>query len=59
MTKRKSNRILGMLAVAVGVFLTWLVAKESRGVAVADAANYIEGVVKSSKGPEAGVWVIA
>ena len=59
MTKRNSNRILGMLAVVLVFFLTWLVAKQSRGVAVAGTADYIGGVVTSSKGPEAGVWVIA
>ncbi len=59
MTKRNSHRILGMLAVVLVFFLTWLVAKQSRGVAVAGTADYIGGVVTSSKGPEAGVWVIA
>jgi hypothetical protein len=59
MTKRKNNRILGMLATALVFFLTWLVATQSRGAAVAGTADYIEGVVTSSKGAEAGVWVIA
>ncbi len=59
MTKRNSNRVLGMLALGLGVFLTWLVATESRGAAVAGTSDYIGGVVTSSKGPEAGVWVIA
>ncbi len=59
MNKRTSNRILGILALGLGFFLTWLIATEGRGGAVADTANYIEGVVTSSKGPEAGVWVIA
>jgi hypothetical protein len=59
MTKRKANRILGTLAAVLVFFLTWLVATESHGGAVAGTADYIEGVVTSSNGPEAGVWVIA
>jgi len=59
MMTRKSNRILGVLALALVFFLTGLVAMESRGRAAAGASDYIEGVVTSSKGPEAGVWVIA
>jgi hypothetical protein len=59
MTKTMCNRILGMLAVAVVFTLVWLAATQSRGAAAAGNADYIEGVVASSKGPEAGVWVIA
>ncbi len=59
MTKRKSDRILGMIAAALLFFLMWIVATQSRGAAAAGTADYIEGVVKSLKGPEAGVWVIA
>src|SRR3989475_1823185 len=59
MTKRKANRILGTLAAVLVFFLTWLLATESRSGAVAGTADYIQGVVTSSKGPEAGVWVIA
>src|SRR5438067_1200957 len=59
MTKRKTHRILGTLAAVLVFFLTWLVATESHGGAVAGTADYIEGVVTSSKGPETGVWVIA
>ena len=59
MTKRKSNRILGMLAMVLAFLLTWLAATQSRGAAVTGTANYVQGVVTSSKGPEAGVWVIA
>jgi hypothetical protein len=59
MTTRKSNRILGVFAVAMAVFLAWLVAKESRVSAMAATADYIGGVVTSAKGPEAGVWVVA
>src|SRR6266403_755830 len=58
MMTRKSNRILGVLALTLVFFLTGLVAMESHGRA-AGAGDYIEGVVTSSKGPEAGVWVIA
>jgi hypothetical protein len=59
MTERKSVRILGMLAVSLVFFLTLLVKMQSRSAAAAGASDYIEGVVTSSKGPEAGVWVIA
>src|ERR1700730_16558944 len=59
MTKTKSNRIQGMLALGLVFCVTWLVATESGGGAVAGTADYIEGVVTSSKGSEAGVWVIA
>src|SRR6202040_4042827 len=59
MTKRKSTRILGVLTAALVFCLTWLIATEGRGRAAAGTADYIEGVVTSSKGPEAGVWVIA
>src|ERR1700694_4263730 len=53
MMKTKSNRILGVLALALVFFLTWLVVTESRGRAAAGTGDYIEGVVTSSKGPEA------
>src|SRR5580693_8313836 len=59
MTKTKCNRILGMLAVALVFTLVWLVATQSRSAAAAGNADYIEGIVTSSNGPEAGVWVIA
>src|ERR1700720_625637 len=59
MTKRKSTRILGVLTAALVFCLTWLIATEGRGRAAAGTADYIEGVVTSSKGPEAGVWVVA
>jgi len=59
MTKRKTNRVLGTLAAVLVFFLAWLVATESHGGAAAGPADYIEGVVRSSNGPEAGVWVIA
>src|SRR5258708_4718977 len=59
MTKTMCNRILGMLAVAVGFTLVWLAATQSRSAASAANADYIAGVVTSSTGPEAGVWAIA
>jgi hypothetical protein len=59
MTKTMSVRIFGMLAMAVLFFLTLLAATHTRSAAAAGASDYIEGVVTSSKGPEAGVWVIA
>jgi hypothetical protein len=59
MTKKNSNLILGVVALALAFCFTWLVVTESRGLAAAGTGNYIDGVVTSSKGPEAGVWVIA
>jgi len=58
MTKSKSSRIRGMLALALAFCFIWLAATENRGGAAA-TSDYIEGVVTSAKGPEAGVWVIA
>ena len=59
MTNRKANRVLETLAAVLLFFLAWVVATESHGGAATGPADYIEGVVTSSKGPEAGVWVIA
>ncbi len=59
MAKRKSDRILGMLAVVLVFCPALLVVMEKRGAVAAGTADYIGGVVTSSKGPEAGVWVIA
>src|SRR5690242_966863 len=56
--ERIPGRIPGALAAVLVLFLAWLVATDGRGGA-AGAADYIEGVVTSSNGPEAGVWVIA
>src|ERR1700682_4228452 len=44
MTKRKSNRALGILALAPVFCLTWLVATENRGGAVAGTSDSIGGV---------------
>src|ERR1700739_3888577 len=57
MTNRKANRVLATLGTVLVVFLVWVV--ESRGGGATGPADYIEGVVTSSNGPEAGVWVIA
>src|SRR6204780_2448648 len=57
---RMKSRI-GLLAatsVLVASF-TWLHAQQRSGAPVAIVADDIGGVVMSSKGPEAGVWVIA
>src|SRR5579872_808203 len=58
-----SNKILGAVVVSalIGLFVGWL--PKSRGVAADTAVKVgpedIGGVITSSKGPEAGVWVIA
>jgi hypothetical protein len=59
MTKRNRKRILSMIAMVPVFCLAWLVATETRSAAAPGTADYIEGVVTSSKGPEAGAWVIA
>ena len=59
MTKRKIIRILAALAATVAFCLAWVVATVDRSTAATSPADYIEGTVKSSKGPEAGVWVVA
>src|ERR1700739_848173 len=52
MTNRKANRVLATLATVLVFFLVRVV--ESRGGAATGPADYIEGVVTSSNGPEAG-----
>src|SRR5258708_6005651 len=59
MAKGESSRILGTVAAVVVVFLSGIIATIDRIGAAAATADYIAGVVTSSKGPEAGVWVIA
>src|SRR6202008_4750891 len=59
MTKRKIIRILAALAATVAFCLAWVVAPVDRGTWATSPGDYIEGTVKSSQGPEAGVWVIA
>ena len=55
------NPRIASLALAVGLVtsLTWVSAQQGGGATVAIDADDIGGVVTSSKGPEAGVWVIA
>ena len=52
---------IGSLAVmcVLAASFTWVNAQQRSGAAVAIDADDIGGVVTSSKGPEAGVWVIA
>src|SRR6267154_158230 len=58
MSKRTNVSIIGMLAAVLMSSLGWIAATESRSSA-AGSVDYIEGLVTSTKGPEAGVWVIA
>src|SRR3981189_2580325 len=58
MSKRTNVSIIGMLAAVLMSSLGWIAATESRSSA-AGSVDYIEGRVTSTKGPEAGVWVIA
>ena len=44
---------------AMGAAAAWLALGGDTGVLAADNSGVITGVVSSSKGPEAGVWVIA
>ena len=62
------KRIVSVLLVAGGIAVCWIAAltraeaqqaRSERGVAVAIDNDDIGGVVRSTKGPEAGVWVIA
>src|SRR6202158_3552065 len=59
--KWRVNPRIGSLAVmcVVAASFTWVNAQQRSGAAVAIDADDIGGVVTSSKGPEAGVWVIA
>jgi hypothetical protein len=59
MTRVKVIRVLGMLGVVALMGFAWLTATEKRGSAATGTGDYISGVVTSSKGPEAGVWVVA
>ncbi len=47
--------------ITIFVLLKWVVAdaQQRSGTTAASGSDYIEGVVTSSMGPEAGVWVIA
>ena len=58
--KAAVNSRLGLLAVVglLGAALSWADAPQSAGSVVAIDADDIGGVVTSTAGPEAGVWVI-
>src|SRR6266853_5336176 len=50
----------GVAAIIVAAFLTApLGAQQGGGSAIRIGANDLGGVIRSAKGPEAGVWVIA
>jgi hypothetical protein len=59
--KWRVNPRIGSLAVmcVLAASFTWVNAQQRSGAAVAIDADDIGGLVTSSKGPEAGVWVIA
>jgi hypothetical protein len=57
MKKKLSYQLIGLVAGAFACFCGWFSLTNSSRAA--GKPNYIEGTVKSSKGPEAGVWVIA
>src|SRR5436853_105203 len=59
MMRKKNALYLGMTAVGVAGFLAAYPLNLSAQNTVAIDADDIGGVVTSSKGPEAGVWVIA
>ena len=50
---------LGVVSIALGAVIAVLAAMPSAEEAAEMAEGYISGVVESSAGPEAGVWVIA
>ena len=58
-TKGKKLPLLRMLAVLLLFGFAWLLATEKRGSAATGTGDYISGAVTSSKGAEAGVWVVA
>jgi hypothetical protein len=59
--KLRVNPRVGSLAVASALIasFTWVSAQQRSGATVAIDPDDIGGVVSSSKGPEAGVWVIS
>jgi hypothetical protein len=60
MTTQTGKRTRGVLAaIVISCALSWGVSTQDRTGPVALDADDIGGVVKSAKGPEAGVWVIA
>src|SRR5262249_49899046 len=56
---RTSGARAFVVAIGIACAMPWLVSTQSRGGSIAIDADDIGGVVTSSKGPEAGVWVIA
>ena len=55
--RRQGLLVLVVLAAGTG---WWTQARHGGGIVAAQAGrDYIEGVVTSEKGPEAGVWVVA
>ena len=61
MRTRRFLYLAGMIAIAFAIYMTagrnGMKAQQAAGAGI--KANEIGGVVTSSKGPEAGVWVIA
>src|SRR5579864_2344308 len=58
MSKKTNVRMVGMLAAVLAFSFAWIAATESRSSG-AGSVDSVEGLVTSTKGPEAGVWVIA
>jgi hypothetical protein len=59
MKARVNPRVSLVVASVLMTSLSWVNAQQRSGATVAIDADDIGGVVASSKGPEAGVWVIA
>ena len=61
MLAKKSILVISTLAVGIGLMtpLSRIAAQQNRSGIPAIKSNSISGIVRSSKGPEAGVWVIA
>ena len=57
--KRHNSLFLGIVAVAVVLLLSSTPLSSQQGATVGIDKDDIGGVVRSNKGPEAGVWVIA
>jgi hypothetical protein len=56
---KRNRRFLKILAVIPVCVLPWFIAKQSHGGPLPSRGDFIDGVVTSANGPEAGVWVIA
>jgi hypothetical protein len=57
--KRDNSLFLGIVAVAAFLLLSSTPLSSQQGATVGIDKDDIGGVVRSNKGPEAGVWVIA